>query len=153
MRNKEFIYRGAEYERLAAFVQRIAEEWPNAMLITKNAPPDPKILHGQEQYLQICNVKPKSLKGSELQKIPERIRCFYLVNEVSSFQFDRRIEKEVVAAATGAVQAVDDGSNEFKSMWIERTSLQTGVQFPSTLRWAEIVDKKTVELSPVSFIF
>lgn len=147
VRNKEFIYRGHEYERLAAFIQRIAEEWPNAQLMQKNAPPDQKIVDGTAQYLQICNVKPRSggvLGKTEGHKIPEKIRAFYLVNDVSGFQYDRRIEKE-------GAGVVDD--NEFKSMWIERTTLRTAVQFPATLKWAEIVDKTTVELSPVTNLF
>lgn len=70
-----------------------------------------------------------------------------MVNDVRTFQYDRRIEKQVNGDAGG-----DDGSNEFKSMWVERTTLKTVVEFPTMLRWAEIQEKKTVELSPVSII-
>lgn len=54
VRNKEFIYRGQEYERLAAFMQRITAEWPNAQLLQKNSPPDQSVLEGTELYIQIC---------------------------------------------------------------------------------------------------
>jgi dedicator of cytokinesis protein 3 len=142
------MYRGQEYEKLAAFIQRIRAEWPNANLLRKNSPPKPKITTDSGQHLQICNVKPKPRpKGTaNAVGIPDKIRSFYLVNDVWTFQYDRKLEK----LTNGEAKAHDENS-EFKTMWIERTTLQTAVEFPGTLRWLEISGKKAIEISPILF--
>lgn len=55
--------------------------------------------------IQICNVKPIPRLKPEFENrdIPEKIISYYLVNDVSSFQFDRPIQKGIV-----------DKDNEFK---------------------------------------
>lgn len=55
--------------------------------------------------IQICNVKPIPKIKPELENrdIPEKIISYYLVNDVSSFQFDRPVQKGQV-----------DKDNEFK---------------------------------------
>lgn len=55
--------------------------------------------------IQICNVKPipKIKPEFENRDIPEKIISYYLVNDVSSFQFDRPVQKGQV-----------DKDNEFK---------------------------------------
>ena len=58
LRNRLFIYRGLEYERVGAFTQRLQTEFPAANILTKNTPPGDVILTSEGQYIQICNVKP-----------------------------------------------------------------------------------------------
>ncbi|CAL8073981.1 unnamed protein product [Orchesella dallaii] len=146
VRNKEFIYRGLEYERLATFISRIVAEWPHAELLQKNSPPDASILSGSKQHIQICSVKPipQCIKNF-LSSAPEKIRTFYRVNDVSLFQFDRRIQKLNQDASPG------DDNNEFKYMWVERATMKTDSELPSILRWLEIVQKEIDELSPIEF--
>lgn len=150
VRNKEFVYRGLEYERLATFISRIVAEWPTAELLQKNTPPDQNLLQSNGQHIQICSVKPipSQKKNLILSSAPEKIRTFYRVNDVSQFQFDRRIQK---LASTDSSPPPPEDNNEFKYMWIERTAMRTDSELPSVLRWLEIVQKEIDELSPIEF--
>ena len=57
LQNKEFIYRGLEYERLATFIQRVLTEWPAATML-KNIPPDDSIVNSDGQCKSlICYYK------------------------------------------------------------------------------------------------
>ncbi|XP_033223488.1 dedicator of cytokinesis protein 3 isoform X2 [Belonocnema kinseyi] len=143
VRNKLFIYRGLEYERIGAFTQRLQTEFPSAQILTKNAPPDESILTSEGQYIQICNVKPipeEGSLGSGAIDVPDRVIAFYLVNDVRRFTFDRPMHRGQV-----------DRENEFKSLWIERTTLITEAKLPGILRWFEVIDKHSELLAPVQF--
>ncbi|GAB6029592.1 hypothetical protein CHUAL_005335 [Chamberlinius hualienensis] len=142
LRNKLFIYRGLEYERIGAFTQRLQTEFPTAQMFNKNTPPDDSILISEEKYIQICNVRPIPEYHPEFSNrdVPEKILQFYMVNDVKTFQFDRPVHKGVV-----------DKENEFKSLWIERTTLVTASTLPGILRWFEVVDYRTEELSPIEY--
>ncbi|XP_014603723.1 PREDICTED: dedicator of cytokinesis protein 3 isoform X1 [Polistes canadensis] len=143
VRNKLFIYRGLEYERIVTFTQRLQTEFPSAQILTNNSPPDECILSSEGQYIQICNVKPIPEEGSLAcsgAEIPERVVAFYMVNDVRRFTFDRPIHRGPV-----------DRENEFKSMWIERTTLITEAKLPGILRWFEVIEKRSEILAPVQF--
>lgn len=51
IQNKEFVYRGLEYERIEAFTQRLQTEFPSAQILTKNNPPSHAIKQSDSQ----CN--------------------------------------------------------------------------------------------------
>ncbi|XP_040570903.1 dedicator of cytokinesis protein 3 isoform X3 [Lepeophtheirus salmonis] len=142
VRNKEFVYRGMECEKLGTFTQRLLTEYPNAAVLTTNSIPESSILESDSQYIQICCVKPISnynnLSSDSTYDIPERIRKFHLVNNVDTFQYDRPFHK--------GQKSVD---NEFKTLWIERTTLHIQKPLPGVLRWFEVDRSKTTELSPI----
>ncbi|XP_064489712.1 dedicator of cytokinesis protein 3-like isoform X2 [Ornithodoros turicata] len=140
LRNKVFVYRGLEYEKIIAFTQRMQTQFPQAQILMKNVPPDESILNSDGQYIQICSAKPipESRPEFEGQNIPDKILNYYLVNDVSIFQFDRPIHKEPV-----------DKDNEFKSLWIERTVLYTDGCLPSILRWLEVTHQRVEEIPPI----
>ncbi|XP_011698260.1 PREDICTED: dedicator of cytokinesis protein 3 [Wasmannia auropunctata] len=143
VRNKLFIYRGLEYERIGAFTQRLQTEFPCAQILMKNSPPDETILSSEGQYIQICNVKPIPEEGSLAcsgVEVPERVVAFYLVNDVRRFTFDRPLHRGPV-----------DRENEFKSLWIERTMLMTEAKLPGILRWFEVIEKRSELLAPVQY--
>lgn len=145
VRNKVFIYRGLEYERMEAFTQRLQTEFPTAQLLTKNSPPSQTILQSDAQYIQICNVKPFPDIGppssdKPLAMIPEKVGRFYEVNDVCTFQLDRPMHKGLV-----------DRDNEFKSLWLERTILITSERLPGILRWFEAISTTTEEVPPIKF--
>ncbi|KAM7361573.1 dedicator of cytokinesis spg isoform 1-T1 [Cochliomyia hominivorax] len=143
VRNKQFVYRGLEYERIGAFTQRLQTEFPTAQILTNNSPPDNSILTASEQYIQISYVRPvadaQALKTA-MVTVPEKIARFYEVNDVSRFISDRPIYKGTV-----------DKDNEFKSLWIERTTLDIACPLPGILRWFEVKHKSVQELTPVEF--
>ncbi|XP_012288369.1 dedicator of cytokinesis protein 3 [Orussus abietinus] len=143
VRNKLFIYRGLEYERIGAFTQRLQTEFPSAQILMKNSPPDESIVSSEGQYIQICNVKPipeESSLACSTTEIPDRVVAFYLVNDVRKFTFDRPLHRGPV-----------DRENEFKSLWIERTTLTTEARLPGILRWFEVVEKRSELLAPVQY--
>lgn len=143
VRNKQFVYRGLEYERIGTFTQRLQTEFPQAQVLTKNTPPDQSILLSTGQYLQINNVRPISnpvhLRTAAVP-VPEHIASFYEVNDVSRFQYDRPIHKGTI-----------DKDNEFKTLWIERTLLEVETPLPGILRWFEVTSRSMKELTPLEF--
>lgn len=135
------MYRGLEYERIGAFTQRLQTEFGSAQLYTKNSPPDFSIMNSNEQYCQISTVRPISDKNhlkSATNVVPDKIARYYEVNDVIKFQHDRPIHK-------GSV----DKSNEFKSLWIERTFIEISEPLPNILRWFEIKRQSVRDLPPV----
>lgn len=76
-------------------------------------------------------------RGAE---VPERVVAFYLVNDVRKFIFDRPLHRGPV-----------DRENEFKSLWIERTTLTTEAKLPGILRWFEVIEKRSELLAPVQY--
>ncbi|XP_030371328.1 dedicator of cytokinesis protein 3 [Scaptodrosophila lebanonensis] len=143
VRNKQFVYRGLEYERIGAFTQRLQTEFPAAQILGNNSPPDAAILNAPEQYIQISNVRPvgdaHALKTAMLP-VPEKIARFYEVNDITRFIYDRPIYKEPI-----------DKDNEFKSLWIERTTLDITCPLPGILRWFEVKQKSVHEITPVEY--
>lgn len=142
-KNKQFIYRGLEYERIIAFTQRLQTEFSQAQILTKNTPPDTSIFTEPGQFIQISNVRPiqdQPLFKSSMVPVPEKIARFYHVNDVTRFQHDRPVYKGQV-----------DKDNEFKSLWIERTIMDIEEPLPGILRWFEVVNRSLTELTPVEF--
>ncbi|XP_052889360.1 dedicator of cytokinesis protein 3 isoform X2 [Anopheles moucheti] len=144
VRNKQFIYRGLEYERIGAFIQRLQTEFPTALILDKKQyPPDSSILNSPEQRFHVVNVRPIAdpyhLKSAKVT-VPEKISKYYEVNDVTRFQYDRPVHKGTV-----------DKDNEFKSLWIVRTIYETAQPLPGILRWFEVSKTSEHELTPVEF--
>nr|XP_022902417.1 dedicator of cytokinesis protein 3 isoform X2 [Onthophagus taurus] len=142
VRNKQFVYRGLEYERIGAFTQRLQTEFPSAQILMKNTPPDDTIINSDGQFIQISNVKPIPEPSTivSAHDIPEKISRFYHYNDVRRFQFDRPIHKGIV-----------DKENEIKTLWIERTILETENSLPGILPWFEVISRTTEDVPPVKF--
>lgn len=140
LKNKLFVYRGLEYEKIGAFTSRLQAEFPASILLTKSGPPDESIIMSSGQHIQICSVRPIAEPRSEFegQTVPDEIASYYLTNNVRSFIYDRPIHKGPV-----------DKVNEFKSLWIERSILTTSCKLPGILRWSEVISKKVIEVSPI----
>lgn len=70
--------------------------------------------------------------------VHQQILSYYKVNEVSQFIFSRPFSKN------------KDKSNEFASLWIERTVLRTKYSFPGVLQWFPLcAPEETFELCPL----
>ncbi|XP_048110330.1 dedicator of cytokinesis protein 3 isoform X2 [Alosa alosa] len=140
LRNKEFVCRGHDYERLEAFQQRMLGEFPQAIAMQHPNLPEEAILQCDAQYLQIYAVNPipESLDVLQLDRVPDRIKSFYRVNNVRRFRYDRPFHK-----------GPKDHENEFKSLWIERTTLTLTHPLPGISRWFEVETRDLVEVSPL----
>ncbi|CAH2992326.1 unnamed protein product [Chilo suppressalis] len=140
VRNKLFVYRGHDYERIGAFTQRLQSEYVSAHILMRNTPPDDSIIAADGQYIQICNVKPVARRRTFPSGAPEAVKRFYACNDVDTFLCDRPLHKPPI-----------DKDNEFKSLWIERTTLVTENTLPGILRWSEVVSRSVEEIPPVEF--
>ncbi|KAM9859694.1 dedicator of cytokinesis protein 3-like isoform 2-T2 [Aulostomus maculatus] len=140
LRNKEFVCRGQDYERLEAFQQRMLGEFPQAIAMQHPNQPDEAILHCDAQYLQIYAVTPvpDNIDVLQMDRVPDRIKSFYRVNNVRRFRYDRPFHK-----------GPKDRDNEFKSLWIERTTLTLTHPLPGISRWFEVEKRELVEVSPL----
>ncbi|XP_071349570.1 dedicator of cytokinesis protein 3-like isoform X5 [Trachinotus anak] len=140
LRNKEFVCRGHDYERLEAFQQRMLGEFPQAIAMQHPNQPDEAILQCDAQYLQIYAVTPvpDSVSVLQMERVPDRIKSFYRVNNVRRFRYDRPFHK-----------GPKDRDNEFKSLWIERTTLILTHPLPGISRWFEVEKRELVEVSPL----
>uniref|UniRef100_A0A8C1C9M3 Dedicator of cytokinesis 3 n=2 Tax=Cyprinus carpio TaxID=7962 RepID=A0A8C1C9M3_CYPCA len=140
LRNKEFVCRGHDYERLEAFQQRMLGEFPQAIAMQHPNQPDEGILQGDAQYLQIyaVNPVPENIDVLQMDRVPDRIKSFYRVNNVRRFRYDRPFHK-----------GSKDKDNEFKSLWIERTTLILTHPLPGISRWFEVDKRELIEVSPL----
>ncbi|XP_026880343.2 dedicator of cytokinesis protein 4 isoform X2 [Electrophorus electricus] len=140
LRNKEFVCRGNDYERLEAFQQRMLSEFPHAIAMQHANQPDQTILQAEAQYLQIYAVTPVPDNRDVLQRdgVPNNIKSFYKVNHIWRFRYDRPFHK-----------GTKDKENEFKSLWVERTTLSLAQSLPGISRWFEVEKRDLVEMSPL----
>lgn len=92
--------------------------------------------------IQISNVKPIPEETPIVlaTDIPEKISHYYQYNDVRRFQCDRPVHKGIV-----------DKDNEIKTLWIERTVLETESPLPGILRCFEVVSRRTEEIVPVQY--
>uniref|UniRef100_G1L152 Dedicator of cytokinesis 5 n=1 Tax=Ailuropoda melanoleuca TaxID=9646 RepID=G1L152_AILME len=134
LRNRIFIYRGKEYERREDFSLRLLTQFPNAEKMTSTTPPGEDIKSSPKQYMQCFTVKPvMSLPPSYKDKpVPEQILNYYRANEVQQFRYSRPFRK-----------------GEKDTMWIERTTYTTAYTFPGILKWFEVKQISTEEISPL----
>ncbi|TRY71348.1 hypothetical protein DNTS_021185 [Danionella cerebrum] len=140
LRNKEFVCRGHDYERLEAFQQRMLNEFPHAIAMQHANQPDQTIYQAEAQYLQIYAVTPIPDSQDVLQRdgVPDNIKSFYKVNHIWRFRYDRPFHK-----------GSKDKENEFKSLWVERTTLTLVQSLPGISRWFEVERRELVEVSPL----
>ncbi|XP_061418833.1 LOW QUALITY PROTEIN: dedicator of cytokinesis protein 4 [Lethenteron reissneri] len=140
LRNKEFVCRGHDYERLETFQQRMLGEFPHAAILTTAGTPDAGLQQADTQYLQMSAVSPVPEDSAPLSAdaVHEGIRFFYRTNWVQRFRYDRPFQR-----------GPRDRDNEFKSLWIERTTLKLTHCLPGISRWFEVESREVVELSPL----
>uniref|UniRef100_A0A8C7HDJ7 Dedicator of cytokinesis 2 n=1 Tax=Oncorhynchus kisutch TaxID=8019 RepID=A0A8C7HDJ7_ONCKI len=121
LRNKVFIHRGKEYERREDFQNQLMSQFPSAV------------------RLNITTMPGDDVRLSPLQCILMYTHTiFYKSNYVQRFHYSRPVRKGPV-----------DPSNEFVSMWIERTTFTTVYKLPGILRWFEATDMKHTTISPL----
>ncbi|XP_012553779.2 dedicator of cytokinesis protein 1 isoform X1 [Hydra vulgaris] len=140
LRNKVFVYRGNEFESLSDFSMRLKVQFPGGQFLKTLEAPGPEITESIGQSIQVCKVDPKPVERRKFQGKPivDQIKKFYEVNDVSAFALNRPFHK-----------GVKDKDNEFATLWIERTTMNTEYSFPGKLRWFEVTSSNTVELSPM----
>lgn len=75
------------------------------------------------------------------------------MNDVQRFRFSRPApRKEIIVIASDKEKEVNAGinsSNEFASLWLERTVLVTSYPLPGILRWFPVTSSETYLVSPL----
>ncbi|XP_061643352.1 dedicator of cytokinesis protein 2-like isoform X3 [Phyllopteryx taeniolatus] len=140
LRNKVFIHRGKEYERREDFQNQLMGQFPSAVRLNTTTEPGDDICNSSLQYIQCFTVRPVLEIPPRLKNkpVPDQIINFYKSNYVQRFHYSRPVRKGPL-----------DPSNEFASMWIERTTFTTVYKLPGILRWFEATDVKHTTLSPL----
>ncbi|KAJ3335366.1 hypothetical protein HDU93_005686, partial [Gonapodya sp. JEL0774] len=59
LRNKLFIYKGHEWEKIAPFCDRILDRYPDSQLLRQAQPPGADVKEGDTLYIQVLSVKPE----------------------------------------------------------------------------------------------
>jgi len=139
-RNRTFIYRGKEYERLSDFTNRILSLRPDSKKMNTTAPPDDDILMSNDMHIQVYTVVPVMEEPNHFRgkSIDDQIRSFYKVNDVQKFHYSKPFRK-----------GPKDKNNEFANMWIERSTFKISAKLPGILRWFEITSTVRTEFSPL----
>ncbi len=164
--DKDFIYRGLEFEKLPSFTQRLQDEFSHAKVLPHSERLKPgsaeedKDENREEARIYVCCVQAREGRGETDQgcdpggegtgadkgedlgfMVPDRVRQSRARINVRTFRLDRPVHR-----------GKKDRNNEFKTLWIERTHLVTGEGFPSLLRWQEVDEssRRTEMVPPVT---
>lgn len=145
IRNKSFVYRGKDYERLPEFQGRLLNRYPDAQLLGSLNEPTEDVLGSEGQFILINKVDPVMDLREELRgkNISEQILKYYRVNEIRKFSFSRRVRN------SSSSRLPNESENEFAFLWIERTLLETSYPLPGMLRLFPVVKIDVLQLSPI----
>ncbi|KAF2077340.1 hypothetical protein CYY_001343 [Polysphondylium violaceum] len=159
IQNKEFIYKGNEFERLSDFIQKTLERWPKAELLKATDIPAKTIQDADAQYLLITSVNVSNINEiqkrssvanaaasadsfSNKKRVPHRVQQFNARNRVNVFLYSKPFKKNTNANTPKS-------QNEFEDLWIMNLYFVCENSFPCTERRSCIVERKQVELSPI----
>ncbi|CAE6455016.1 unnamed protein product [Rhizoctonia solani] len=139
LRDKQFIYRGYEWEKFGAFCERMLNK-ATTLLRTTTEPPD-EVRFGTAQYIQCTAVTPepdRTLPVFTNPDVPIAIRTYYEHSSLNQFSYTRRFIPE------GHTR-----SNDARDVWTEKTVLTTEEMFPTVLRRSCVMDVTVTQYSPV----
>lgn len=155
VRNREFIYRGGEYERLASFIQRLTAEFPGAQVLnSKSKQSIGKAAADSGSYLVVSNVRPVPFLQDHFKSgqriINDKIIQYYLNNRLDTFSYDLPIVKTGANAGASANNNNNNSELNVKNLWVGRYMLKTRKQLPDILPWNEVISQEYIEISPVN---
>ncbi|KAI9456498.1 C2 domain in Dock180 and Zizimin proteins-domain-containing protein [Lactarius psammicola] len=132
IRNKQFIYRGFEWEKFGAFCERMLAKHSGAQLLRTLGDPPVDIRFGSDQYIQCSTVTPEPNRDLPIftnPDVPAAVRTYY------------------ERCSSRTVPKLDREGNE--EAWVEKTYFTTEESFPAVLRRSEVVSVKVIEISPI----
>jgi hypothetical protein len=158
-RNRQYIYRGLEWEKMASFVERMQNRHPNAQLLPSKIANSISITDDQlkelnstldGQYLQITSVTPipdtDEIPCLSNPNAPDSVKKYYSFNNVSKFSFSRPVTKE------GASDKADESSkpeSDFLNLWTEKVDFECEDKFPTIVRRSKIISSHASVISPI----
>lgn len=140
LRNKQFIYRGAECEKLESFNTRLQSQHPKAELLTKLETPGRDVQDAKVQCIQAVAVRPipsEKLKNLQEKFVNTNISCFYKSNDVQKFELRRPYYAEGYA------------KDDVAGLWVDRTVMETVTSLPCILKSSMIRKVETTKVSPI----
>lgn len=145
LRQKMFVYRGLDWEKFAAFCDRLHQKHPKATLIKSINTPGDDVRFSEAQFLQITAVQPEPDRSKDVfinPEVPPVVRAYFEHNTTNLFSFTRPLAKRDQELATA-------GGPEFTELWVEKTYLRCEDAFPTVLRRSEVAEVQVVEISPL----
>lgn len=143
LRNKVFVYRGDPFDKIGTLTKKLNAEFPNARILNPNVLPTEEMKEGDVEYIQLCAVRqlPGKTKSFEnaARPVSDKIKNYYAYSQMDHFQYDRAFHKDNKR----------DEKNEFKSLCLCRYTMRTSSPLPGMLRWVEVIDSSSTELSPL----
>lgn len=158
-RNRQYIYRGLEWEKMSSFVERMQNRHPNAQLLPSKVSNSMFITDDQlkeldsaldGQYLQITPVTPlpdtDDIPCLSNPNAPDSIKKYYAFNNVSKFSFSKPVTRE----ATGGNSENDKQPEfDFLNLWTEKFDFECEDKFPTIVRRSKIISSQTSVISPI----
>jgi dedicator of cytokinesis protein 3 len=132
LRDKEYVFEGSPFERMASFIDRMQREHPAAQIVSSG-----DIQDYEGQFLQISSVnahRDMAHPVYQRSKVPLSVREHLLVSEPCCF--------------TSTLKR-HTGSPNVKDQWVEKAVFTTAESFPNILRRSEIVGIEEVSLTPL----
>lgn len=145
LRNKSFVYRGFELERLGDFSARIQAKYPNSEILKSTADPDEGVRNSSGMHLLITPLEVASSTLARGEKevvdvdIPLLIRQYQYRDNAQWFMYAKTFRK-----------AAEKSSNEFADLWIMKYFYRVATPFPSFTPTSEIVEVVALESSPIN---
>lgn len=140
VQNRQFVYRGYEWEKYAAFCDRMHNKHPNAQIIQSDSISADDLAYAEGQYLQITRVIAEPDRTTIVFKNPEvssSVVSYYEHNATNTFSYSKPFNKDNV-----------DNSDTVR-MWVEKTFLVCEDVFPTVLKRSEILEIRVLEISPI----
>lgn len=132
LRDKEYIFEGSPFERMASFIDRMQRENPAAQVVSSG-----EIQDYEGQFLQISPVtaqRDMTHPVYQRSKVPLSVREHLLISEPTCFSSTLKRHT---------------GSSNVKDQWVDKILYTTAEPFPNILRRSEIVAVDEVSLSPL----
>lgn len=156
-RNRQYIYRGLEWEKMPSFIERMQNRHPNAQLLPSKMSnsisiPEEKLKELEStldgQYLQITSVTPvPDLEENNALSnpiVPDAIKKYYYFNNVSKFSFSR----PVLRAPSEEID-LKQPESDFLNLWTEKVDFECEDKFPTIVRRSKIVHSQLIVVSPI----
>lgn len=142
-----FVYRGLDWEKFAAFCERLHQKHPKATLIRSTGEPNDEIRYGDAQFLQITALQAEPDRSKDVftnPEVPPVVRAYFEHNTTNLFSFTRPISKP--GQQNGEAEEVNSSVTD---VWVEKTYLRCEDAFPTVLRRSEVAEVEVVEISPL----
>eukprot|EP01133_Synstelium_polycarpum_P007468 gene7468-8737_t len=147
IQNKEFIYKGNEFERLSDFISKTCDKWPKAELLKSTETPSQSIMDSDTQF-NVSNINDIQKRASldnyvaSKKRIPLRVQQLNARSKVNVFLYSKPFKKPVA-------NGIKKSANEFEDLWLMNLYLVCDTTFPCTQRRALVVSRQQVEVSPI----